>query len=136
MLTTLLILTGIAHIGMAIGSMTVPTLLDWKKPLNTVPPLLRQVFYAYAAFTKGVIIFFGIISILGAHELVGTSFLAKSLNSFIVAYWLARLCVGFFYYDRSELKGIARFSDRTLIVLFVIFIAVHGAAFAMNMMWL
>jgi hypothetical protein len=129
----LLILTGIGHIAMSIGSMTVPKLLGWKKHLDSMPPLLRQVFWAYAGFTKMTIIAFGLVSIFGAHELVAPSFLARCINGFIIFYWLIRLGVEFIYYDRSTLTGIAKISDRTLVVLFVIFIFVHGAALLINL---
>jgi hypothetical protein len=125
---TLLILSGASHIIMSLGSLAVPNLLDWKKPLDSAPPLLRQVFWTYSAYIKMVNIFFGVVAIFGAHELVGSSFLAKSLNIFIVVYWLGRLGVEFFYYDRSSLKGFAKIADMILVVLFVFFILIHTAA--------
>lgn len=129
---TLLMLSGAGHIAMSIGSLAVPGLLDWKKHLDAAPTLLRQVFWTYSAYIKMVNIGFGVVSLLGSHELIGPSFLAKSLNIFIVLYWLGRLGVEFLYYDRSQLKGIAKTADIVLNVLIVYFILVHGAAFARN----
>jgi hypothetical protein len=107
-------------------------MLNWKPHLDAMPPLLRQVFWTYSMYINAVNISFGIVSIIAAHELAGSLILAKSVNLFIVIYWLARLGVGFFYYDRSTLTGIAKISDRTLNILLVLLIAVHGAAFARN----
>jgi hypothetical protein len=126
----LLILSGAGHIAVSLGSLAVPTLLDWKRHLDIAPPLLRQVFWTYSAYTKLVIIAMGLVSILGANELVSASFLAKCINLFVVVYWVGRLGVEFLYYDRSELKGIASISDWTLNVFIVFFIAVHASAFA------
>lgn len=132
-LITLLILSGIAHIAMAIGSMSVPKLLDWNPHLETCPPLLRQVFRTYAAYTKLTIIALGLVSIFGAHELIGNSFLATSINLFSVIYWGGRLGVGFIYYDRTTLTGIAKVADRTVNVLLAVFIAVPGAVLLRNL---
>ena len=68
---TLLILTGAGHIAVSLGSLAVPTLLDWKKHLDVAPPLLRQVFWTYSSYTKMTIIAFGLVSIFGASDLVG-----------------------------------------------------------------
>lgn len=132
-LTLFLIGSGIGHIASSLGSIAVPTLLDWKKHINACPPLMRQVFWVYSAYIKMIGIAFGLVSILGRDEMLGTSFLAKSINLFIVIYWTGRLGLGFIYYDRSTLTGIAKLSDRTLNVLIVFFIVVHGMAFAKNM---
>jgi hypothetical protein len=131
-LIILLILTGMGHIAVAVGSLAVPTLLGWKKHLDIAPPLLRQVFWTYSAYIKLVTIAFGVVSIFGARELIGASFLAKSVNLFVIIYWVGRLGVEFIYYDRSELKGIARISDLTLNVFIVFFIIVHALAFGRN----
>jgi len=131
-IVTLLMLSGVGHISVSLGSLAVPTLLDWKRHLDVAPPLLRQVFWTYSAYTKLVIIGMGVISIIGASDLVNGSFLAKSINFFIVIYWVGRLGVEFLYYDRSELKGIAKISDWTLNVFIVFFIAVHATAFGRN----
>lgn len=135
-LTILLIGSGIGHIASSLGSIAVPTLLDWKKHINAVPPLMRQVFWVYSAYIKMIGIAFGLVSILGREELLSTSFLAQSINLFIVIYWAGRLSVGFIYYDRSTLTGIAKLSDHTLNVLIVYFIVVHGLALARNMEWM
>lgn len=135
-LITLLILSGIAHILMAFGSMSVPKLLDWNRHLEASPTLLRQVFRTYAAYTKMTIIAIGLLSITGGHELVGQSFLAKSINLFIVIYWVIRLGVGFLYYDRTTLTGIAKISDRTINVLMTVFVIVHAMVFARSMEWM
>jgi hypothetical protein len=129
----LLIMSGGGHIIMSLGSLAVPSLLDWKKHLDAAPPLLRQVFWTYSAYIKAVNIAFGVVSIVGARELLGPSVLARSVNLFIVLYWLGRLAVEFFYYDRTSLQGFAKTADRILVVLFVFFILVHSAVLAHSM---
>lgn len=131
-IVTLLILSGIGHICMSLGSIAVPTLLNWRPHLDSAPPLLRQVFWTYSTYIKGINISFGLVSIFGAHELIDASFLSKCVNGFIVIYWFARIVVEFTYFDRSTLKGIAKAADITLDILIVLFILVHGAAFARN----
>jgi len=135
-LVTLLILSGAGHIIMSICTLAVPRLLKWKKHFATLPPLLRQVFWTYSWYIKGVNVSFGILSLIGARELAGNSFLAACINIFIVVYWFGRICVDFFYFETSTLTGIAKLADRVLMVLIFLFVIVHGLAFIHNMGWI
>jgi len=129
---TLLILSGIGHIAMSLGSIAVPHMLDWKKHIDAGPPLFRQVYWTYSAYIKMVNIAFGVVSIIAPSELVGPSFLAKCINLFIIIYWFVRMVLEFLYFDRSSLTGLAKIADRVLNVLITLFILVHVAAFARN----
>jgi hypothetical protein len=135
-LVTLLMLSGAGHIIMSICTLAVPSLLEWKKHFQVLPTLLRQVFWTYSWYIKGVNTSFGIISILGAHELAGTSFLASCINIFIVIYWSGRIGVDFLYFETSTLKGIAKLADQALVVLILLFVIVHALAFAHNVQWI
>jgi hypothetical protein len=130
---TLLTLSGIGHIAISVGSIAVPKLLDWKKHVDAGPPLFRQVYWTYSAYIKLVNIAFGVVSIIATHELIGPSLLAKCINLFIIIYWVGRMGLEFFYFDRSSLTGVAKFADRALNVLITLFILIHGAAFASNL---
>ncbi|GHN02397.1 hypothetical protein WSM22_38860 [Cytophagales bacterium WSM2-2] len=135
-LVTLIILSGAGHIIMSICTLAVPKLLEWKKHFQVLPPLLRQVFWTYSWYIKGVNTSFGIVSIFFAHELAGTSPLAGCINIFIAIYWAGRIGVDFLYFETSTLKGIAKLADQALVVLILLFVIVHALAFAHNVNWM
>src|SRR4051812_31405328 len=94
-----LFLCGIGHIVLSIVSIIIPKALQWKKELNKLPVLLKQLFWTYAAYILVINFSFGIVSIYGTNELMNHSFLAKSITLFISIYWGARVLVQFFYFD-------------------------------------
>ena len=135
-LVTLLILSGVGHIVMSICTLVIPKMLDWKTNLQSLPTILRQVFWTYSWYIKGVNTSFGIVSLIATHELAGTSLLASCINFFIVIYWSGRIGVDLLYFETSSLKGIAKLADRALVVLIFLFVIVHGLAFAHNVGWM
>src|SRR5687767_15726934 len=93
-LKTLIFLCGIGHIVLSMGSLMIPKALNWNTHLKNLQPLLRQMFWTYAAYILVINLCFGIISLAGADELLNKSFLAKSITLFIGVYWLARIKIG------------------------------------------
>jgi hypothetical protein len=81
---------------------------------------------------------FGIISIIGNEELINGSFLAKSVTLFIAAYWLTRILIQFFYFDKSHApKGlIYTLGEIMLVSAFAIFSVVYLIAFFVNCQWI
>lgn len=92
-LKILILLCGIGHIVLTFGSLLIPKLLNWKKELAHLQPLLRQMFWTYAAYILVINFCFGIVSVMGVDELLNKSFLAKSITLFIGLYWLARVLI-------------------------------------------
>jgi hypothetical protein len=133
-----LIVSGIGHIILCAGSLVVPRALQWKTNLKTLQPLLRQMFWTYAGYILVTNFAFGIVSIFGSAELLDHSFLARSITFFIALYWLARIVIQFFYFDRSETPrgAIYTLGEIVLVVLFFIFTGVYSAAFLYNMSWI
>ncbi len=135
-LKILILISGIGHILLAASSIIIPKLLNWKKELNALQPLLRQMFWTYAAYILLINFCFGIVSVFGAVELLDKSFLAKSITLFIGIYWLARIFIQFFYFDKSQApKGIFfTIGEWALVASFVFFVAVYLAAFFYNIL--
>ncbi|MBC7487056.1 MAG: hypothetical protein H7282_09935 [Cytophagaceae bacterium] len=129
-----LLLCGIGHIVLSIASMIIPKALQWKKELNKLPVLLKQLFWTYAAYILVINFSFGIISIYGTEELMNHSFLAKSITLFISIYWAARVLIQFFYFDTTNApKGfLYKAGEVMLILLFVLFTAVYFVTFLYN----
>jgi len=105
-------------------------MLDWKGALAHVPVLIRQMFWTYAGYILCINLFFGIISILFADELLSGNGLAKALLLLITIYWLSRVIIQFTYFDRSSVpqKLIYKAGEFVLVTLFIVFTLIYGYA--------
>lgn len=126
--TLLLKISGLLQIALCIGSLAIPKLLNWKGELTQVSKIISQIFWTYAGYILVTNFSFGIISIFGADELLGKTFLAKSITVFIFLYWLTRILIQFFYFDtKSAPQGfIYKAGEFALIALFIFLTAVYG----------
>jgi len=127
---------GLAQIALAAGSLAVPRILKWKAELAKVQPLIKQMFWTYAAYIFVINISFGLISITASYDLTNGSTLGKALTGFIAVYWISRVLIQFFYFDRAHFpKGNWNtFGEIILVTLFVLLSIVYGWAFYINFM--
>jgi len=134
----LLFICGILHIALSIGSSVIPKLLHWNQELKNVQPLIKQMFWTYAAYILAINICFGLVSIWGTKELTDHSFLAACITLFISIYWLTRIGIQFLYFDTSQApKGlIFTLGEIALVGLFILFTAVYFLAFLYNISWI
>lgn len=125
---------GILHIVLSIGSTVIPKVLHWNQELQNVQPLIKQMFWTYAAYILVINICFGLVSIWGTNDLLDHSFLAKCITLFISLYWLARIGIQLFYFDTSQApKGLLfTLGEIALVALFILFTAVYFLAFLYN----
>jgi hypothetical protein len=125
---------GIGHIVLCLGSLYIPKALNWQAHLAMLQPLLKQMFWTYAAYILVINLSFGIISVFGSDELLNRSFLAKGITLLIGIYWLTRIAIQFFYFDRSQApKGlIFLLAEAALVGLFIVFTVTYLAAFLIN----
>ncbi|HNI26068.1 MAG TPA: hypothetical protein PLJ29_06905 [Leptospiraceae bacterium] len=133
---TLMQTAGTAHICLVLASLSLPFLLRWKEELAPLKNLYRQMFWTYSAYTAGVNLFFGIISIAAPEELLSGTVLAFSLNLFICIYWTGRVLIQFFCFDTSDApKGLKyTLGEWLLVFCFISFSAFYGTAAWMNFM--
>ena len=134
-LQLLIFLSGIGHIVLCVASSIIPKVLKWSEGLKDLQPLLRQMFWTYAAYILVINFCFGLVAIMGTEELVNRSFLAKSINLFIALYWLFRILIQFFYFDKTSAPEgfIYTLGEIALVGLFLAFTIVHFLAFSYNM---
>jgi hypothetical protein len=92
----LIIIAGAGHIALCFGSLLIPKVLQWNRHLSNLQPLLRQMFWTYAAYILVINFCFGVVSLLGADELLNGSFLASGITIFISIYWFTRVGIQFF----------------------------------------
>jgi hypothetical protein len=132
---TLLKLAGILQIALSMGSLAIPKLLNWKGELSKVSTIIAQMFWTYAGYILVINFSFGLVSFFGAGELLGKTFLSKSICAFIFLYWLARVVIQFFYFDtKSAPQGkIYKAGEIALVLLFVFFTIVYGWASLINL---
>jgi hypothetical protein len=130
----LVFIAGVGQLLLAAASTAIPRLLRWREATATLPTLLRQVFWTYAAYILVTNACFGLVSTLAPAWLLDGSPLAAAVTGFMAAYWGGRLAVQFFYFDRSAAPQ-GRFfvvAEAGLVTLFAYLTFVYGAACAAN----
>ena len=133
-LQTAICLAGVAQLALVAGSLLIPGILKWKEELGKVNILIKQMFWTYAAYILVINLSFGLISVLAFKDLTNGSFLACMICGFISVYWISRILVQFFYFDRSSFpKGIwNKFAEVMLVVLFLLLSIVYSTTFYYN----
>lgn len=131
---SLIRVAGLAQIVLVFGSLAVPRVLNWHIELAKVQPLIKQMFWTYAAYILVTNLCFGLVSVSAFAELTNGSILAKLVTGFIAVYWISRVLIQFFYFDR---KGFPtgrwhRFAEVLLGALFVFLSVVYTRAFYLN----
>jgi len=133
-LSTAVLLAGIGQLALVVASLAIPRVLGWRDDTAKLRPLTRQVFWTYAAYIWCTNLSFGLVSLRPAW-LLDRSPLAAAVTGFIAAYWVGRVAIQFFYFDRSDApEGLAvRLAEAALVGLFVFLSAVYGAAVLFNL---
>lgn len=129
----LVFLAGFGQLALIVASLAIPSVLGWREDTAKLRPLTRQVFWTYAAYIWCTNLAFGLVSLRPAW-LLDRSPLAAAVTGFIAAYWIGRIGIQFFYFDRRDAPdGIAvRLAEVALVGLFVFLAAVYGAALLFN----
>ena len=133
-LVILIFLAGIGQISLVLCSLAIPRILHWRDDVAQLQPLTRQVFWTYAAYILCINLSFGLISTFAPRLLVDGSVLAGLLDAFICVYWMARVLIQFFYFDRTDAPQgvIFKLGEMALVTLFIYLTGVYGLAAAHN----
>ena len=132
--TTLLQLAGIAQVLLALMSLLIPKILNWHAELARVRPLIKQMFWTYAGYILVINLCFGLLSFSAANDLVNGSKLALCVSGFITVYWVSRVLIQFFYFDRAGFPtgNWYKLGEALLVLLFVFLSGVYSYAFYVN----
>jgi hypothetical protein len=124
----ILILAGAGQLALALSSLAIPYLLDWREELQALKPLTRGVFWTYSSYTFATNVWFGVMSIAAAGPLAAGGLLARLVTGFITLYWGMRIVVQFTLYDRSVAKErlLFRFAEIAYLTLFVSLTLIFG----------
>ncbi|SEO85744.1 hypothetical protein SAMN05192574_114107 [Mucilaginibacter gossypiicola] len=91
-------------------------------------------FWTYAAYILVVNLCFGLVSVFCYWELTNGSRLAMLLTAFIAVYWISRVLIQFFYFDREAFpNGLwHKLGEVVLVTLFVFLSIVYSWAAYIN----
>jgi hypothetical protein len=131
---TFIFFAGLAQIALVLGSLAIPQILNWKMELMKVQTLIKQMFWTYAAYILFINLSFGLLSAFAYNDLTNGSLLACTISGFIAIYWISRIVIQFFYFDRKSFpSGLAnRLAEVILVALFLFLSIVYGMAFYYN----
>src|SRR5215469_11552330 len=128
-LTTLITLAGVGHLGVLIASALVPIRLNWRTELAGLSKLHRQMYWVYGGYVVMAIVAFGLISLFNAREMAAGSGLARGLCGYIAVFWAVRLSLQGFLDVRDHLTAWwFKLGYHTLTVLFLGFTLTYGYA--------
>lgn len=84
-------IAGIAQLGVLIASALVPFRLDWRRQLQCLSRLHRQMYWVYGGYIVLSIVAFAALSIFNAGELASGSALARGFCAYVAVFWGIRL---------------------------------------------
>lgn len=126
----LLRLAGAVSLAIAIGSLAIPAILQWRAQLRGNRALIRQVFWTYAGYIFTAHICFGVLSLAAPQWILGGGPLGRAVCGFIAAWWGARVVLQFAYFDRADAPQapLAKAGEFALVAAFAVLAATYGAA--------
>jgi hypothetical protein len=119
-------LAGAVQVGIIAGNCFLPGKLRCRENLSPVPPIIRQVFAVHWAYVGFVLAAFASICFWFPNELAGPGGLGRFLAAFMAAFWLLRIPLQLFLYDRS-----VRREHRLADVSFLLAASYLGLAFTL-----
>jgi UDP-N-acetylmuramyl pentapeptide phosphotransferase/UDP-N-acetylglucosamine-1-phosphate transferase len=122
--STSFLAAGAIHLGIVLANIPLPGRLRVREKLANVPRFVRQIFYVHWVYIVIVLVLFAALCFGFAGDLAGASRLGRFLSGFIAAFWLLRIVLQLFYYDREvrrENRGLDLLYVGSLIALVAIF---------------
>lgn len=101
---TLIDITGIGLILLAIAHAFFPKYFNWKEELAPLTLLSRQVFYVHTFFVAFTVLLMGLFCLINS-EIMHTHFLAKQVCLGFAIFWALRLVIQFFGYSPKLWRG-------------------------------
>lgn len=118
---------GVVHVGIVLANIPLPGRLRVRERLAGVPRFIRQIFYVHWIYIVIVVGLFAGLCFGFAADLAGASRLGRFLSGFMAAFWLLRIILQLFYYDR-ELRRENRGLDTLYVGSLGVLVAVFGIA--------
>ena len=127
---TLIQLAGLLHFAILTASALTPRVLDWRRHLDPLPTLFRQLFWVYGSFIVLVIVCFGTISLAHAGVLASGDPLGRSVCGMIALFWSVRLAVQWCVFDPSPYltSSLLKLGYHALTLAFITLALIYGCA--------
>ncbi|HYE04998.1 MAG TPA: hypothetical protein VEL07_05675 [Planctomycetota bacterium] len=119
-------IAGVVHLAIAGGNVLLPRLLDYRRQLAALDPLIRQVYLVHSLYIVLVLTALGVLCLAFPADLAGSSDLGRTLSAGIAIFWGIRLLLHLFYY-RPAATPLVRAMARALLVCVVGFVALFTA---------
>ncbi len=116
---------GAIHAAIVLANVPLPRRLRVREKLSGLPLFLRQIFYVHWLYIVLVVGLFSSLCFGFAHELAGATALGRFLSAFMGGFWLLRISLQCFYYDR-EVRGANRVLDALYVVALVVLVGIFG----------
>ncbi|MCB9867663.1 MAG: hypothetical protein H6816_13640 [Phycisphaerales bacterium] len=98
-------IAGALTLALALLNLTFPRRFGWRQELQRLNLLTRQVFIVHALFIILVLVMIGVLSLVYADTLLAPSMLARLVLIGLAVFWMVRLIVQLFVYDRRLWLG-------------------------------
>ncbi len=118
---------GVVHAGIIAANLPLPRRLRVRERLAGVPRFVRQIFYVHWIYIVIVLGMFAGLCFGFARELAGASALGRFLSGFMAAFWLLRIGLQIFYYDR-EIRRENRVLDSLYLGALSVLVVIFGTA--------
>jgi len=118
---------GAVHVGIIAANVPLPGRLQVRQKLAGVPRFVRQIFYVHWVYIVIVLGLFAALCFGFAPELAGASALGRFLSGFMAGFWLLRIGLQVFYYDR-EIRRENRGLDMLYVVALIVLVGIFGLA--------
>lgn len=118
---------GFIHLGIIAANIPLPGKLRVRERLAGVPRFIRQVFYVHWIYIVIVLGLFAALCFGFPRDLAGSSTLGRFLSGFMCAFWLLRIILQLFYYDR-EIRRENRMLDMLYVLSLLMLAVVFGTA--------
>lgn len=92
---------GAVHLAIIGANVPLPRMLQVRDRLAGVPRFVRQIFYVHWIYIVLVLAMFATLCFAFARDLAGASPIGRFLSGFICAFWLLRIALQVFHYDRA-----------------------------------
>lgn len=123
-------LAGAIQAGIVLVNGILPGRLRVRENVKSLPIFIRQIFYVHWVYIVLTVGLFSALCFGFAHDLAGASALGRFLSGFMGGFWLLRVALQWFYYDR-EVRRANRWLDALYLAsLFVLSIIFVRAVFA------
>lgn len=116
-----LLFAGFGFTLLVIASFWIPGILGWKEKLADLSPLMRELFWTYAAYVFASHCFFAVLTLGFRDWLLGGTGSAAAMSGFMCFWWTVRVYLQFFGFDLTEVKDtrLNRIAKHLLTLLFL-----------------